>query len=379
MTEPAVPDVHFSERQIAAVRHVVEHRLAGPVDLAFLAGSLAVGLGHGTSDVDVYAVGDRLADQDRGYEHDGVVVHVTKLDAALVRRLAGLGSRFTATGGDREQFLLEFKVLNALVRLTTGRRIKVTPDWQDVLSRLRRDVVRKILVARHANLFAAFAEDVWGALLTGDRYTAATASAIALENAAEALLAAADDLYVGPKFLFRRLRRTELTTEWAPELWRLLNQAFGAGLGDLETVAAHRLRVGNLLLSWCATEGWEKPLTHLPTPAEAVTGTTSRRSPFCTPVRFSEGIALMTTDEAYAVDESVVRAWRDADRFGLAEPSPALRALRAIGALDGPDRPGAGPRTAALPRDPAVAALIREHPGYTVHPRIEPIEPVDEP
>ncbi|WP_410634198.1 hypothetical protein [Amycolatopsis sp. cmx-4-83] len=372
MSEPAVPDVYFTDRQIAAVRHVVEHRLGGEIELAYLAGSLAVGLGHGTSDVDVYAVGDHLPGQDHGYEHDGVVVHVTKLDGALVRRLAGLGSRFTATGADREQFLLEFKVLNALVRLTTGHRVKVAPAWQDALAPLRRDVVRRILVARHANIFAAFAEDVWGALLSGDRYTAATASAIALENAAEALLAAADDLYVGPKFLFRRLRRTEVTAPWAGELWRLLNQVFDAGLDDVETVAAHRLRVGNLLLSWCVTEGWDKPLAELPPPAAAET---SRRSPYFAPVRFSDGIALMSAEEAYAVDESVVAAWRDADRFGLdgGELSPALRGLLAIGALDGPDRPGAEARNPRLPADPAVAALIRVQPGYTVHPQVAPV------
>jgi predicted nucleotidyltransferase len=186
MTEPAVPDVHFDERQIAAVRHVVGHRLGDRVELAYLAGSLAVGLGHGTSDVDVYAVAGRPSGQDYVYEHDGVLVHVTELDGALVRRLAGLGTRFTATGTHREQFLLEFKVLNALVRLTTGYRVKVSPVWRDVLAPLRRDVVRQILVARHANIFAACAEDVWGALLSGDRYTAATASALALESAAEA-------------------------------------------------------------------------------------------------------------------------------------------------------------------------------------------------
>jgi hypothetical protein len=138
-------------------------------------------------------------------------------------------------------------------------------------------------------------------------------------------------------------------------------------------VAAHRLRVGNLLLSWCATEGWAKPLTQLPAPSDAVVGETSRRSPYFAPVRFADGIALMGADEAYAVTEDVVRAWRDTDRFGPAdEASPAMRGLRAIGAVDGPDRPGAGPWNPRLPADPAVTALLRVARGYTVHPQVEP-------
>ncbi len=373
MTESAVPDVHFTERQIAAVRYVVEHRLGGQAELAFLAGSLAVGLGHGTSDVDVYAVGDGLPEQERGYEHDGVLVHVTRLDGGLVRRLAATGARFTATGSDREQYLLDYKVHNALVRLTTGYRITATPEWQDVLSALRRDVVRQILIARHANVFAAFAEDVWGALLSGDRYTAATASTIALENAAEALLAAAGDIYFGPKFLFRRLRRTEVTSAWAAELWRLLNQGFARGLDDLEAVVAHRLRVGNLLLAWCVTEGWDKPLRQLPAPESVAAGETSRRSPYFATVRFSDGIALMGPDRGYAVAESVLRAWRDADRFGLDETDPGVRGLRAIGAVDGPGHPAAGPLPAGLPADPAVTAVLRERPAFSVHPQSEPV------
>jgi len=373
MTEPPVPDVHFTERQIAAVRYVVEHRLGGEAELAFLAGSLAVGLGHGTSDVDVYAVGEGLPEQDRGYEHDGVLVHVTRLDGALVRRLVATGTRFTATGADREQFALDYKVYNALVRLTTGYRVRATPEWQDLLSSLRRDVVRQILIARHANVFAAFAEDVWGALLSGDRYTAATASTIALENAAEAVLAAADDIYFGPKFLFRRLRRTEVTSSWAAELWRLLNQAFGRGLDDLEAVVARRLRVGNLLLAWCVTEGWDKPLLQLPAPQSVVVDETSRRSPYFATVRLSDGIALMGPDGGYAAAEQVVRAWRDADCFGLDETDPAVRGLRAIGAVDGPGRPAADPLPPRLPADPAVAAVLQERPSFSVHPRSEPV------
>ena len=390
-----VPDVHFSDAQVAAARTVAA-RLDGEVGLAYLAGSLAVGLGHGTSDVDMYVVvedapgddvpvdrrtGDPAAPaEDVGYRCGDVVVHVTRLSAARAGRLVGHAEAFTATGMARDQILMEFKQLIALVRLATGWPVLASERWRAQLRRLDRDVIRKILVARHANIAAGYAEDVWGALSSGDAHTAAAASALGLESALEAALAAADDLYVGPKFLFRRLTRTAPTAPWAECAWRLLHRGFDRVGPDeppetvLPGVAVERLRVAGLLLGWCATEGWDTPLTALPGPQTAagrVVG--SRRSPFFVPVRFADGCALMSEDEGYQVELDVLRAWRDIDQGGASGTAsgPAERALLAIGAIDGPDRPGAAGRS-RLPADPAVTALIRERPAYSVHPRVVP-------
>jgi hypothetical protein len=369
-----VPDGRFTAEQLAAAERIVHEDLAGRVGFAFLGGSYAVGLGHATSDVDLYVTGDDLPDQEVVYTRDGAAVHVGELTGDFVRGLVDLAAEFRCSGAKRGQILVDFRTLNGLVRLITGHRLVCSPEWSQALAPLRRNVVRQILMARNANIFAAHAEDVLGALASGDRYTATAASAIALEAAAEATLAAVDDLYVGPKFLFRRLARNTVTQSWAPVLWQLANRAFTdwPALGDdtdttesmdrVRAVAERRLLAGNLLLSWCAVEGWDQPLRALPTPTMDLGDTP--RSPYFAPVRFADGWAFMGPDDGYAVDESVVRLWRDTDGSG---DGPTTRALVSIGAL----RAGRTTPAGEVPADSGVRLAGR----FACHPKIEPGEP----
>ncbi|MFC0031627.1 nucleotidyltransferase domain-containing protein [Micromonospora chaiyaphumensis] len=359
---PAVPDVVFSDRQCAAARAVVDD-LGGPerVDLAFLGGSLAVGLGHATSDVDLYVVADRPPGSSAVLTRDGVEVHVLTLDAATVTRLVDVGSAYTVTGVDRGQLNLDPRTRHGLVRVLTGWRLRCTDGWERELARLRRDTVRQIFVAHHAAQFAGYAEDVLGALDSGDPYTALASSALALEAAAEAALAAADDIYLGDKFLFRRLTRTPATAPWADLLWGLLHEPVAAGepLPRLRERTDRRLRAGNLLLAWCALEGWPAPLATLPAPSTAAP---ARRSPYATPLRFRDGLALIGPRESYRVDDAVLRRWRDA-RPG--DPGDDLRALAALGLLaaDGGPAPG--------PPDPAPPPGVRPEPLFAWQPRTD--------
>jgi hypothetical protein len=338
----AVPDAGFSAAQLDAAEQIVRIELGGPdrVELAFLGGSLAVGLGHATSDVDLYVVGDDLPDYAETFDRNGVSVHVVTLTAEFVHRLVRLCGAYATTGFDRDQTHVDLRTLHGLVRITTGVRVLCGPQWSAELRSLRRDVLRQILIARNAQIFAAHAEDVLGALISGDPYTAAGASGIALEAAAEAVLAAADDLYVGPKFLFRRLGRNPVTADWSPLLWRLLNGAFGdvSEVGPDNVVEAHvravveqRLLIGNLLLSECALTGWDHPLDRLTNPPSNPTDTS--RSPYFVPIRFADGWALVGPDNGYEVTEEVVRLWREFTPKSDGASAAAVRALTVIGAL----------------------------------------------
>jgi hypothetical protein len=408
----AMDDVGFSAEQLAAAHAVVDLDLGGPsrVGLAFLGGSYAVGLGHATSDVDLYVIGDGLPDIESVYTRHGIGVHTGTLKAELVHRLVSLGSEYATTGENRKQILLDFRTLNELTRLVTGVRVVCSPEWERALAPLRREVVRQILTARNANIFAALAEDVAGALVSRDLYTAVHASQLALEAAAEATLAAADDLYVGPKFLYRRLARTEVTAKWAPELWRLNNQSFGSWPSALELtgtppdgeavirvrqIAERRLIAGNLLLAWCAIEGWEQPLCWLPDPPPDVCG--ALRSPYFAPVRFADGWALMGPQDGYEVNEPVVRLWRELGTANLDADPAAIRVLTSIGALrragpltgDGLPAPNglpirgrglacAGPldRDGAEPAPGLPAGLRLElAPRFHSHPKVPPRAP----
>ncbi|MGW4759629.1 hypothetical protein [Streptomyces chartreusis] len=387
----AVPDVHFSAAQLRAARHVVQQQLGGTqaVELAFLGGSLSVGLGHGTSDVDLYVVGKGLPRLEVVHEQNGVAVHMCPLTADQVRGLITLGSRYQATGADRSQLAVDLKTLHGLVRLLTGRRIVASPSWQQELGLLNEQTVRRILMARHANLFAASAEDAFGALESGDLFTAATVSGLALESAAEAVLAASGDVYVGPKFLFRRLARTSATRPWCSYLWRLANAAFHTEAPlhahAVRTVVEERLLAGNLLLSWACVEGWHQPLTTLPPPAGPPVGRRGpRRSPYHAPVRFTDGWALMGPDQGCEVSEPMVRLWRRLDgrdmgtllaglrhqepRLAAVDPADIYSSLHTLGKLGTVESQEALPVLAALPPASGSGLFADRAPRFSCHP-----------
>lgn len=389
-------DTCFSAAQQQAAHEVIEHELGGRdrVGLAYLGGSLAVGLGNASSDVDLYVV---LAEEGAGrpphllHERGGTPVHVEMVKPDRVRALAAIGSSYTTTGLDRGQLTLDTRELTHLVRLLTGWRLVCTPEWAATLTGLRREVVRQVIIARRANMFGAFAEDVAGALTSGDLYTAALASAMAVECAAEAALAAADDLYEGPKFLFRRLSRTTVTRSWAPVLWGLLNQAFAGwpdeaelasgGQGDarverMRRIAERRLLAGNFLVTCCLLDGWDQPLRELPPPGA---DTAAVRSPYFVPGRFCDGWALMGPGQGYEVNEAVIRLWRNADptsrraACGHEEDGDRIRALTAIGALGDADQLPLVSRPGPADEDLTRKAGISWAPRFQVHPSADPL------
>ncbi|MBO3749904.1 hypothetical protein J5X84_27810 [Streptosporangiaceae bacterium NEAU-GS5] len=351
-----VGDRSFTPEQVDAAVAVLEERL-GEVEWAFLGGSLAVGLGHGTSDVDLYAVGPGLPGGDVIFERAGLQIHVNPVPAAKIRALLELGRAYRATGADRSQLAIEITTLNALIRLTTGHTVRIDQEWRRELDTFDPNVVRQLLMTRNANIFSAYAEDVYGALAAGDLLTAASASAIALEAACEAALAGAGDVYLGPKFLFRRLARNPALAPWCDRLWRLIHREIhpsaGHGPQEIRAVAEDRLSAGGVLLSWCAVEGWDKPLDALPVPA-APGEHGLRRDPYFTPLRFADGWALIGPADGYEVTEETVRLWRDP-----VPGDPRLADLARYGAVTGYQ--GAGQETGDV--------VIRPAPRFGCHPK----------
>ncbi|CAL9652839.1 hypothetical protein C1708_00030 [Streptomyces sp. DH-12] len=372
----AVPDMRFSPEQIAAAEGVVAGRLGGPerVRLAVLGGSFAVGLGHGTSDVDLYVVGEGLPDSEVVIEYGPVPVHVNPVPAERVRALLELACEYRVTGADRAQIGMEVKALNALIRIVTGVPLHVGPEWREPFGAFSFDVVRQINLVRNGNISSAMAEDAYGALKCGDLLTAATASALALEYACEAVLAAAGDVYFGPKFHYRRLARTATTAPWLDHVWRLnhrvLHPDSGADEQTVRAVTEQRLWAAGTLMAHGVVEGWDKPLAELPEPS-VPQGDGARRSAYFTPLRFTDGWALVGPDEGYRVSEAVVRLWRALDGRPLSRLAPqdvpaditdveaAVASLAAYGAVRG--------SAAAGTPDPQI---IRPEPEFSCHPKV---------
>jgi Nucleotidyltransferase domain len=375
-----VPDVSFTAEQVAAATGVLA-QLDG-AELAFLGGSLAVGLGHAMSDIDLYVVGPDLPERELSYQHRGVWVHVNPLSAAKVRELAALATEYRATGMDRSQLAADAKTLNALVRLATGWRLHATPEWTELLATLSDDVIRQVLTARHSNVFVAYAEDAHGALRTGDLLTATTASHLAVESACEATLASAGDLYLGPKFLFRRLARNPVTAPWSMRIWELSYQTVDPGSrAAVEAIVTDRLFAGSQLVAWCAVDGWEQPLAALPDPAPMTRAGGPLRSGLFAPVRFVDGWALIGPDDGYEVSEGTVRLWRRLDgrpwpellaALPSEEPSLAGHTAGEVGsavtnlAKFGVVEPG---WISGVAGSPPPALVIHPAPQFSCHPR----------
>lgn len=372
-----VKDSGFTAEQVSAAESVLHERLGGlaQIELAFLGGSFAVGLGHGTSDLDLYVVGTGLPSNDIVYEHGGLQVHVNPLSARMVRDLVEIGTEYRATGADRSQLSVHIKTLNSLIRLTTRRTLHVSEEWQELFDTFDPNVVRQVLISRNAIAFSVYAEDVYGALPVGDLFTAVTASQIALEAACEAALAAAGDVYLGPKFLFRRLARTQATAPWCDHLWRLTHRDIHPSSGrwpdEVRAVAEDRLWGGGLLLASCAVEGWDRPLDRLPPVPSPPGDSGPRRNRYFVPVRFADGWALIGFGDGYEVTRHTVRLWRELDGRELsgimsADLAPdikdveaAVASLARFSAVEG--HPAAGPEPEQL--------IIRRSPRFGCHPK----------
>jgi hypothetical protein len=343
----AVPDTGLSGAQVRAARHVVAGELRD-VRLALIGGSLAAGLGNTTSDVNLYVISAPPARP--VFEHNGIRITVTALDPAAVR--AAVQPSPTMDAGQ----------LALVVQLAHGRRLQAAAEWAAVVDRLDLGAARRLAMSHHATEFAALTADCFGALRSGDWFTAVTASRLALLAGAEAALASTGDLYSSPKHLFRRLARTSITADWCVPLWNLADRAFHRGPADpaqVRAIVESRQLTGNLLLAWCMTDGWDEPLKVLPEPEETP-NRGPRRSPYFAALRPDGGWELAGPRGSHVVSEAVVRLWRrlrGQDLDGLArvladeEPSVAgvrmdqleavVGTLHRIGAVDyAPHRPG---------------------------------------
>jgi hypothetical protein len=317
-----VPDVGFSQVQIAAARRVVMAVAArdGEPELAVLGGDRAVGLGNVDAAVELYLVNDAPGRQEARHDVDGTAIRVHTLPGAVVADQLGLGRAYRATSVRSPQLVIPAEQVGGLVRLLTGHRLVVAPKWAAELDAVDEDAVRRLVVSRCALAFASAAEDTFEALLSGDLFTAVAGSSSALLSGSEAALAATGDLECGGRHLFRRLARTAPTAPWCAYLWRLLNGAFRPdavpSAAEVRTVVEERLLAANLLLSFSVLEGWDKRLAWLPEPgAVAAPGCCAgpRRSAFFTPVHFSDALTLLGPRQGYQITESVLRLWRRLD------------------------------------------------------------------
>lgn len=311
----AIPDVFLSETHLAAARAVLAKVTSpGNVRLAFVSGSLAAGLGHGLSDVDLYvALADGVPAL-RSYPEGGCMVQVNPVSAAQLSQIAASCAAYTDTAASRRQIGQPDPDLKRAVRYAIGtilaERDAGLPGQDD-----SRRTIRRVLMNRYAYLLSDFAEDTLGAVRVGDWLTALQASLLCVEHGLECALAAAGDIYLGRKFQLRRLARTAATRRvLAAGLGHLRQPALPQSVPDeLAGVVVARMLFASHLVASSLLGGWDEPLRQVTPPRDRRAGGGPVRSPWMTAVRFADSWGMAGADTGYRITPAMVRVWHALD------------------------------------------------------------------
>lgn len=301
--------------------------------LVLLSGSIAAGLGHAHSDLDLHVVAadTHLIPRQLGRRND-LRVQAIAYDLNEFRRICALGSSFDATRAERGQSWLSDIDRWTLMRVAIGIPILEDGAPAELWHTLDPTAIRRTLMANFAHPVDRAAEDALGALQVGDIPMALYSSAYAMRHAVEVALAATGDLYCVEKFLFARAGRNATLAHAAARLWELTccSLPWGASDAEVEPLVHERLLWATHLVCRGLCDGWEGTMDALEPPA------TDRNGPVRTPGfglgRFADGWALAgPEDVGLAISDDMAKLW------GLLDGRPLAEVARAMTALNGAD------------------------------------------
>jgi predicted nucleotidyltransferase len=293
------PDTGIESSHISHAREFVDGLdYRDRVVAVLVAGSRAAGLAHARSDLDLIVV--LAAGEDCGSRrtlparHRGLTVDTDVLEVGDVQRhLDAQRIREAAEVLDRSLYALpSYVVWSTLVRLVTGHVVMATPAAGALLGSLERDAVRRSAMVHDTLCLATFAEDAKGSVECGDLATALAASEEAVRYAAEVGLTALDDLYVGRKYLLRRMARHESLAVLLESGNPLGQPGSSAGDDEVTELVRRRLLLAGHLVGHALTTAWKHPVAAFPPFTLKDEGPV--RDPYLVPVRWPGGMALMT-------------------------------------------------------------------------------------
>jgi hypothetical protein len=310
----AIPDAFIGESHMAAAEAVLD-RVIGMdnIQLAYVSGSLAAGLGHGMSDVDIYVALNDGVPADLSYKESGFMVQINPVSAEQVKLITEVCAEYTDTATNRRQTNMAEDELKRPLRYAIGTviidRCGTLPTVKDSIL-----TIRRVLMNRHAYLLSGFAEDVLGALKVHDRLLALQASQMGVEHALECALAGVGDVYLGRKFLLRRCARASGLRDVLDDGWAYLRQpGLPGSLDEVSEFAVQRMLFATHLVACCLLEGWDEPVDLIPRFEDRRAEGGPLRSPWVTPVRFADSWGMAGPAIGYRTTAAMVRLWRALD------------------------------------------------------------------
>jgi hypothetical protein len=326
------PDRSFTRHELDLARAFIDQSpVRDRIRAALVTGSPAAGLGHARSDLDLFLVfaseGDQAGFDSMPLDFRGTTVDIRTLTVAeLERQRQVVLERESATVIDRKLFGVGNLVAwSVLTRLVSGTVVRATPEVRDLLASLDRNVVRRSVMVLHAIHLGTYVEDAQGALESGDLATALAASQDAVRQAVEVALAAVGDVYIGPKYLQRRMARNPCLAALLDEhgVRMLGHPATSCDDDEVRRLVHWRLWLAGHLTGQSLLTAWDDPVATLPPFGVLADGPI--RSPYLMPMRWPGGCGLMTgvnVVHQMSVDDAVL--WNLLDGRAFADVSVAF-------------------------------------------------------
>ncbi|OZM75129.1 hypothetical protein CFN78_02900 [Amycolatopsis antarctica] len=310
------PDQGFGPAHLAEVRRFLAERTEpDKIGAAVLSGSRGAGLGHATSDLDLYLLFHDQRDADAfagGSRPWGKFkIDATPLTTFGVEAVAAEVADLDTSPIDRQRFGIDELNRWALpVRLVIGSVLHSDERGARALASLDRNALRRVLMVVWAARLQSYLDDVSGTLDSGDLATALGASGDAMRCAGEIALCGVDDLYVSTKFLFRRLARhdcfAELLDEHGSQLFGLASAELNED--EVRRLVELRLRAATHISMHAVLRGWYQAVDTLPVlPAPDNRG--PARRPEAMLGRWHDTIALSGTTRGKVISESEAELW----------------------------------------------------------------------
>lgn len=195
----------------------LQNMLRGWDTTTYLSGSLAAGLGHSLSDIDVHALEPYPDAEDAVFAPSGrrvQVTGVTTIDLELFRQFAG---GLQASPSNRGAFYLDQKSLWDLFRLASSRPLFVKPRDEWIFGEPLVDAIRQIQIGTRAHQVARAWSDASGLAASGELPTAIDIAKSASRDTMEMVLSAFGDYYSSPKLFLARAHR--FATAWPASAW----------------------------------------------------------------------------------------------------------------------------------------------------------------
>ncbi|MEO3772745.1 nucleotidyltransferase domain-containing protein [Micromonospora sp. B9E7] len=252
--------------RLALARKVAARLATRPgVTSVFITGSMAVGLGNQTSDVDVYVAGPEVEASREQIFAGPVRIDVHRLSKqaleATVWRVVGA----TLRSDDGADVVREQDVTIAL-RLHIGEIVVDggATALQETLSK-HELTLRQLLITRWLNLAHYGQEDLAGLVdVPEDGDSAVMIARLLLRTAGKALAAACGDLFPGEKWVWRQLDRSAPAT-FPHAHYRHLLRADPLATGQGAVSLTDLRRFAQTCLAATATFGWHGvPLAYQP-------------------------------------------------------------------------------------------------------------------